>query len=98
PEAVAGAARGRLVLSGARPRSVDEVTEDPDLVVTVCDVAHEELGSLPEGARLLHWSIPDPGRDGSPSAFDDALHRITTRVEILAPHVRPRRRPRRSTR
>jgi hypothetical protein len=62
----------------------------------VCDIAHEEVRSLPANAKVLHWSISDPARSRSPSAFDRALGRITARVEILAPHVRSPRRPRRS--
>jgi protein-tyrosine-phosphatase len=96
PEAVEAAARAGLDLRGSRPRSIEEITEQPDLVVTVCDIAREELGALPEEARLLHWSIPDPAIAGTPAAFDDALHRITSRVEGLAAHVRPPRPPRRS--
>jgi protein-tyrosine-phosphatase len=95
-EAIEAAARAGLNLRGGRTRSIDEVTDDPDLVVTVCDIAHEEVRSLPANAKLLHWSIPDPARSRSPSAFDRALGRITARVEILAPHVRPPRRLRRS--
>jgi protein-tyrosine-phosphatase len=95
-EAIEAAARAGLDLRGARTRSIDEVTDDPDLIVTVCDIAHEEVRSLPANAKLLHWSIADPALSRSPSAFDRALGRITARVEILAPHVRPPRRPRRS--
>lgn len=95
-EAIEAAARAGLDLRGARTRSIDELTDHPDLVVTVCDIAHEEVRSLPANAKLLHWSIPDPARSRSPSAFDRALGRITARVEILAPHVRPPGRPRRS--
>jgi protein-tyrosine-phosphatase len=94
PEAVEAAARQGLDLRAASPRAVGDVTEDPDLVVTVCDVAHEELGPLPEDVRLLHWSIPDPAPEGSPRAFDEALRRIGARVDVLTAHVRP---PRRST-
>ena len=94
-EAIEAAARAGLDLRGARTRSIDELTDHPDLVVTVCDIAHEEVRSLPANAKLLHWSIPDPARSRSPSAFDRALGRITARVEILAPHVRPPGRPRR---
>jgi protein-tyrosine-phosphatase len=93
--AVAAAARAGLDLGAARPRSIRDVEERPDLLVTVCDVAHEELRDLGD-VRRLHWSIPDPVADGSPSAFDGALHRITSRVETLAPHVRAPHRPRRS--
>lgn len=87
PEAIEAAARAGLDLRAARTRSVEEVTERPDLVVTVCDVAHEELRGLPDDAVRLHWSIPDPAGRRSPSAYDDALDRITSRVETLAPRV-----------
>lgn len=96
PEAVRMARRAGLALSGARPRSLREVADDPDLLVTVCDVAHEELDAIAEGTLTLHWSIPDPAIDGSPAAFDKAFDRISHRVATLAPHVRPPRRPRRS--
>lgn len=98
PETIAAAARAGLDLHAARPRAVNDVAEEADLVVTVCDVAHEELGPLPTDVRLLHWSIPDPARDGSPRAFDEALRRIDARVENLATHVRPSHRPPRSRR
>ena len=89
PEAIEAAARAGLDLRAARTRSVEEATERPDLVVTVCDVAHEELRTLPEDAVRLHWSIPDPAARRSPSAYDDALDRITSRVQTLAPRVHP---------
>ncbi|MGZ4113516.1 MAG: arsenate reductase/protein-tyrosine-phosphatase family protein [Actinomycetota bacterium] len=87
PEAIEAAARAGLDLHGARTRSIEEVTERPDLFVTVCDVAHEELRALPDDALLLHWSIPDPAPKRSRSAYDDALERIISRVETLAPRV-----------
>jgi protein-tyrosine-phosphatase len=96
PEAVSAGARAGLDLRNARTRSLDELDERPDLVVTVCDVAREELPRFPDRVRLLHWAIPDPARSGSSTAFDRSLARITSRVETLAPHVRPPRRPRRS--
>jgi protein-tyrosine-phosphatase len=64
------------------------VTEDPDLVVTVCDVAHEELDAVRRGATLLHWSIPDPARSEAPTAFDQALESIRDRIHALGPRVR----------
>src|ERR671914_1486348 len=38
PGAIRAAARAGLDLRGSRTRSIDDVTEDPDLVVTVCDI------------------------------------------------------------
>lgn len=93
PEAVEAAARAGFDLSGARTRSLSEDIERPDVVVTVCDVAHEDLGTLPEHGRLLHWSIADPALENTPEAFDEALRSIAERVETLGPHVRPPGRP-----
>jgi protein-tyrosine-phosphatase/DNA-binding HxlR family transcriptional regulator len=97
PEAVEAAARAGFALSDARTRSLSEDIERPDVVVTVCDVAHEDLGTLPAHGRLLHWSIADPALENTPEAFDDALRSITERVETLGPHVRPPGRPKKST-
>lgn len=96
PGAVEAAARAGLDMRAARPRSIETLTKRPDLVVTVCDLASEELGASLDDARLLHWSVPDPARVGTERAFDDALAQITSRVETLAPRVLPTRRPRRS--
>lgn len=96
PGAVEAAARAGLDMGAARPRSIDSVTERPDIVVTVCDLAREELGTWPGRVRLLHWSVPDPALMGTARAFDDALSSITSRVETLGPRVRSPRRPRRS--
>lgn len=58
PGAVAAAARLDLDLTTAAPRQLgpDEL-DRAELVITVCDRAHEEM-TLP--AAALHWSIPDP--------------------------------------
>lgn len=72
--------RHGLPLPRVRPRHVDEVVGDGDLVVSVCDLAHEELGRLSQ----LHWSIPDPVRVGTGQAFDTAFEEIANRVGGLA--------------
>jgi protein-tyrosine-phosphatase len=89
PEAIQAAARAGLDLRAARTRSIYEVKERPDVVVTVCDVAHEELRALQDDPTVLHWSIPDPAARRSPSAYDDALEQIASRVETRAPRVHP---------
>lgn len=85
PRAVDAAARLGVDLAGARPRSVDELGTSPDLVVTVCDRAHEELRDA--GWRELHWSTPDPAADGRRSAFDAALRSLERRISRVAPLV-----------
>jgi protein-tyrosine-phosphatase/DNA-binding HxlR family transcriptional regulator len=87
PEAVRAAERTGLDLTRARPRSLDDVVGEPDLVITVCDRAHEHLRRAAPARSHLHWSIPDPADGGRPSAFDDALLQLSSRVETLAPRV-----------
>jgi|SRR5579875_2514889 len=81
--AVAVAGRRGLDLAGARPRGLDEVLTEGDLVITVCDNAHEELGAR----SRLHWSVPDPVRIGTDAAFDAAFDDIARRIGDLAPRI-----------
>ena len=81
--AIAAARRHSLELPATRPRPLDEVLREDDYVITVCDSAHEELRSSDQ----LHWSIPDPVRDGSDAAFDKAFADIAAHIQRFAPHV-----------
>jgi protein-tyrosine-phosphatase len=83
PGAIAAAQRHGLPLPRVRPRGLHEVSAGGDFVVTVCDSAHEALGDL----GGIHWSIPDPVRAGTPSAFDAAFDDISRRVRDLAPRL-----------
>jgi ArsR family transcriptional regulator, arsenate/arsenite/antimonite-responsive transcriptional repressor / arsenate reductase (thioredoxin) len=59
-----------------------QVRADGDLIITVCDSAHEELGELAD----LHWSVPGPVGDAD---FDSAVDELSRRVDDLVPHVTP---------
>jgi ArsR family transcriptional regulator, arsenate/arsenite/antimonite-responsive transcriptional repressor / arsenate reductase (thioredoxin) len=83
PGAIDAAVRRRLPLPRVRPRHIGDVRRDGDLVVTVCDLAHEELGRL--GA--VHWSVPDPVPAGGPASFDATITELTGRVGLLAPRL-----------
>jgi ArsR family transcriptional regulator, arsenate/arsenite/antimonite-responsive transcriptional repressor / arsenate reductase (thioredoxin) len=83
PRTVAAATRHNLPLRRLRPRRIDEVHASGDLVITVCDLAHEELGHLAD----LHWSVSDPVRVGSAGAFDRAVAELTWRVGGFAPRL-----------
>lgn len=100
PGAVAAARRHRVPLTPTVPRHVDDVLRsagDPaagadDLVITVCDAAHEELVAVrsspaAHGGRL-HWSVPDPARTGEDAAFDRVVADLTDRITRIAPAVR----------
>ena len=80
PGALAVAARHQLPLRRIRPRKVEDVLRPDDLIITVCDSAHEELGA----ARTVHWSIPDPVPVGSDEAFEAAFTQLSQRVGDLA--------------
>ena len=83
PGAIAAAKRHRLPLPRLRPRHISDVRQDGDLVITVCDLAHEELGE----ALAVHWSVPDPALTRDPGSFDTALDQLADRVHRLAPRV-----------
>ena len=48
-----------------------------ELVVTVCDRAHEEIAAPP---AWLHWSIPDPVSTGTAGAFDGSIRELRRRI------------------
>lgn len=84
--AVATAGRHGLDLPDVAPQRLDDIGRAPgggDLLITVCDRAHEELGH----AGQLHWSVPDPVGPGTRAAFDRAHDEIASRVRLLAPLV-----------
>jgi protein-tyrosine-phosphatase len=85
PRAVAAIRRHGFTLRAPRTHQVSDVARKDDLVIAVCDQAHEELGEL----RRLHWSIPDPVRTGTDEAFDDAVRRLSTRITRLASMIKP---------
>lgn len=85
PRAVAVASAEGLSLAEATTAHVAEVLRDDDLVVAVCDTAHEALG---QGERL-HWSVPDPARADTDAAFALAFDDLADRIDRLAPTVHP---------
>jgi protein-tyrosine-phosphatase/DNA-binding HxlR family transcriptional regulator len=91
PGAIAVARRRHLALVPAPPRHVHDVLDPADLVVTVCDNAHEELAtaitSVPVRRPGLHWSIPDPVSADDPAAFDTVVDELTDRITRLTPAV-----------
>jgi ArsR family transcriptional regulator, arsenate/arsenite/antimonite-responsive transcriptional repressor / arsenate reductase (thioredoxin) len=82
PRAVRVAAARGLDLSAAVPKGYGAIDHDPDLVVSVCDRAREAGASF--DAPSLHWSIPDPVRSRTPSAFASAFDAIAERIDRLA--------------
>ncbi len=81
PRAIAVAKRQGLRIDPNRPKALNDVLRDDDLIIAVCDNAHEELThTLPR----LHWSIPDPVPINTNAAFERAYTDINRRVDHLA--------------
>lgn len=89
PKAVAVAERRGLPFDPRPPRDIDGVIGEDDLVITVCDRAHEEL-HRPE---TLHWSVPNPSRVGTDDAYDAAFDEIARRIDGLRPQLSVTRAP-----
>lgn len=83
PAARAAAARHDLPPLAAAPQPVTGTVRPGDLVVTVCDAAHEFL----HDPGALHWSVADPVAAGTDAAFDAAVAELAHRIDDLAPRV-----------
>ena len=83
PGALKAARRRGLPLPSAEPVTLSKVLRTGDLLVSVCDNAHEEL----DGLDQLHWSVPDPVPVGTTAAFDAVLDDLDDRVLSLVARV-----------
>jgi protein-tyrosine-phosphatase len=91
PRAVTTARRHGLDLDRAGTAHVDDVVHDDDLVIAVCDNAHEELTGVVR--PRLHWSVRDPVRVDTDDAFESAYADLAGRIERIAPAPALRPRP-----
>lgn len=91
PRATSTARRHGLALGRMTPQPIEGVVGEGDLVVTVCDSAHERLESslVRRPSPALHWSIPDPVAVDTDEAFDNAYDDVSARVAALASAVHP---------
>lgn len=87
PRAVRVARRHDLDLDHSRTAHVVDVVRRDDLVVAVCDNAHEQLHG--SDRPRLHWSVPDPAPADTDDAFEAAYADIAARVDRLAPTFIP---------
>jgi ArsR family transcriptional regulator, arsenate/arsenite/antimonite-responsive transcriptional repressor / arsenate reductase (thioredoxin) len=81
PRTVEVADERGLELSTSPPTSYRDLDAHPDLVVSVCDRAHEARPAF--DAPLLHWSVDDPV-GGGPDAFHRVFEELSDRIERLA--------------
>jgi arsenate reductase len=69
-------------------RVTDDMLEQTDLVITVCEHADEHCPVLPAGTRKIHWPLEDPAKaQGSEEEvmefFRNSRDDIRSRVETL---------------
>lgn len=76
PGTVRVARAHRLPLVADRPASTAEVLDTEDVIITVCDSADREVDRA-----HTHWSIPDPVRVGTPTAFERTLADLSSRID-----------------
>jgi protein-tyrosine-phosphatase len=98
--AIETARRHGLRLDRARTHHVADTVRPGDLVVAVCDSAHEELvlaragspaaartGTRPAMRTWLHWAVPDPVAADTDAAFETAYTDLSHRIDRLAAAV-----------
>jgi protein-tyrosine-phosphatase/DNA-binding transcriptional ArsR family regulator len=91
PNAVRVMNRRGIDISANRTRHLDEfVTQRFDMVITLCDRVREVCPEFPSHPQLVHWSIPDPAREGATNrasypAFERTAAELETRIGFLIP-------------
>lgn len=80
PGAAAVGERHGLDLGRHVPRAFRDLVADGDLVVTVCDRAHESI----DDGDSLHWSLPNPSRVGTADAYEATYADLKSRATALA--------------
>ncbi|MBO3749999.1 helix-turn-helix domain-containing protein [Streptosporangiaceae bacterium NEAU-GS5] len=85
PRAVAVARRHGLHIDHSQTTRLDQVLRPDDLVVAVCDSAHEDM----DARERLHWSVPDPVPVDTDDAFESAYADISGRIDRLALAIQP---------
>jgi protein-tyrosine-phosphatase len=86
PRAIRVAHRHGIRLDRARPAQATDVIRRDDLLISVCDNAHEQLaGGQPQ--QRLHWSVPDPAPVDTDAAFEAAYTDLASRIDRLAPII-----------
>ncbi len=86
-------------LSGRRSKHLSEFAgERFDYVVSLCDRVREVCPEFPGGPELIHWSIPDPAREGRSDAetypafertADELANRVPFLLELIASNAPP---------
>jgi protein-tyrosine-phosphatase/DNA-binding transcriptional ArsR family regulator len=89
PNAVRVMQRRGIELAGRRSKHFSELAGQRfDYVVSLCDRVREVCPEFPEHPELIHWSIPDPSREGATDeetlpAFERTADELAARIPFL---------------
>jgi len=90
PQALAALREAKLSTDGLHSKSWDNLTEKPDIVITLCaDAAGEACPVYLGNVARAHWGLPDPAKvvgDEATvaAAFADTLAELRARITQLA--------------
>jgi protein-tyrosine-phosphatase/DNA-binding transcriptional ArsR family regulator len=89
PNAVRAMREHGIDIAGRRAKHLNEFAHQPfDYVVSLCDRVREVCPEFPDRPDLIHWSVPDPAREGDAdagkyAAFQRTATELATRVPFL---------------
>lgn len=89
PNAVRVMREHGIDLSGRSSKPLSQFAGQPfDYVVTLCDRVREVCPEFPGRPDLIHWSVPDPAREGDSdeetyAAFQRTADEVATRIPFL---------------
>jgi ArsR family transcriptional regulator, arsenate/arsenite/antimonite-responsive transcriptional repressor / arsenate reductase (thioredoxin) len=99
PSAVRVMGERGIDISDRRSKHLSEFAEESfDYIVSLCDRVREVCPEFPGGPELIHWSIPDPAREGRSDAetypafertADELANRIPFLLELIASTAPP---------
>jgi len=86
-------------IAGARTKGLQEFESEPfGYVVTLCDRVREICPEFPGHPRAIHWSVPDPAREGHSesetyAAFERSADELAGRIRHLLAFIVSRSAP-----
>ena len=89
PNAVRAMREHGIDIAGRRSKHLSRFTDRPfDYVISLCDRVREVCPEFPGRPDVIHWSIPDPAREGdtderSYPAFQRTAAELATRIGFL---------------
>ena len=89
PNAVRAMREHGIDIAGRRSKHLSRFTDRRfDYVISLCDRVREVCPEFPDQPDLIHWSIPDPAREGDTDertypAFQRTATELATRIGFL---------------